>query len=96
VSLLDRVRDLLRRTKEPRLRLTGAGFDPPDLVVTAEAFDPIETDSAVLARAHTWAGDRPAVLRHHLLLPADQITVASRVLPRDGYVLRALQAPAPG
>jgi hypothetical protein len=88
VSLLDRVRDLLRRTKEPGLRLTGTGFDTPDLVVVAEAFDPIEADSAVLARSRTWADDRPAVLRHHLLLPADQITVASRVLAQEGYVLR--------
>ena len=49
MSWLDLVRDLLRRTKEPELRLTKSGFDTPDLAVVAEAFDPIEADSAVLA-----------------------------------------------
>ena len=88
MSWLDLVRDLLRRTKEPELRLTKSGFDTPDLAVVAEAFDPIEADSAVLARSSSWVGDQPAVLRHHLLLPADRIAVASRILAQDGYVLR--------
>lgn len=76
---------LFRRPVEAELRA-----DAPDLVVVAEAFDPAEADSAVLARSHRWNPARAAVLRHHLALPADQITAAARILAQDDYQLRTV------
>ncbi|HEV7974985.1 hypothetical protein [Amycolatopsis sp.] len=89
MSLADRVRDLLRRPKAPELSV-----DDPALVVVAEAFDPAEADSAVLARSPSWVSDRQAVLRHHLLLPAGRTAEAARVLAQDGYVLREVREEA--
>ncbi|HEY8373391.1 MAG TPA: hypothetical protein VIL00_11660 [Pseudonocardiaceae bacterium] len=62
--------------------------DMPGLVVIAEAFDPAEADSAVLARATAWRPDLPAVLRHHLLLPPDTVERAREMLAADGWQLR--------
>jgi hypothetical protein len=84
--LADRVRDLLRRPKAPELSVDDAG-----LATVAEAFDPIEADSAVLARSPSWIPDRQAVLRHHLLLPAGRTAEAARILTQDGYVLREVR-----
>jgi hypothetical protein len=84
--LADRVRDLLRRPKAPELSVDDAG-----LAMVAEAFDPIEADSAVLARSPSWIPDRQAVLRHHLLLPAGRTAEAARILTQDGYVLREVR-----
>ncbi|SFK94226.1 hypothetical protein SAMN05421835_1506 [Amycolatopsis sacchari] len=85
MSLLDRVRDLLRRNSEPQLTT-----DEPGLSVVAEAFDAAEADSAVLARSHLWDEGKPAVLRHHLTLPAGRVAEAERVLAQDGWELRTV------
>ncbi|ACU35324.1 hypothetical protein [Actinosynnema mirum] len=60
----------------------------PDLVVVVEAFDIAEADSAALARSPRWRPEEPAVLRHHLHLPADQVERARELLAPDGWVLR--------
>lgn len=85
MSLLDRVRDLLRKSSEPELTP-----DTPGLSVVAEAFDFAEADSAVLARSHLWDEGKPAVLRHHLTLPADRVEEATRILAQDGWKLRTV------
>jgi hypothetical protein len=85
VSLVDRVRDLLRKSSEPELSL-----DTPGLTMVAEAFDAAEADSAVLARSHLWAAEKPAVLRHHLMLPPDRVAEAARILAQDGWELRTV------
>jgi hypothetical protein len=91
MSLADRVRDLLRRREPPELRRFGNAVDDPALVVVAEAFDPIEADSSVLARSPSWIWDRKAVLRHHLLLHAERIAEAAQILAQDGYTLREVR-----
>jgi hypothetical protein len=83
MGLLGWMRERASRRREPELFA-----DSPGLVVVAEAFDPAEADSAVLARSPRWRADRPAVLRHHLVLPADQVEQATRLLAQDGYELR--------
>jgi hypothetical protein len=83
VGLLGRLRDLGRSRRAPELTP-----DSPGLVVVAEAFDLVEADSAVLARSQQWRPDEPAVLRHHLELPADQVEHAAAVLAQDGWELR--------
>jgi len=85
VSLLDRVRDLLRSAKEPDLTPDTAG-----LAVVAEAFEITEADSAVLARSHLWHQGKVAVLRHHLSLPSDRVGEAGRILAQDGWELRTV------
>jgi hypothetical protein len=77
---------LLDRFRPPRE--PGLAIDSPGLVVVAEAFDLVEADSAVLARSPDWRADEPAVLRHHLLLPADQVERARQLLAQDGWELR--------
>jgi hypothetical protein len=62
--------------------------DAPGLVVVAEAFDPAEADSAVLARSPGWRADAEAVLRHHLRIPSEQLERASELLAQDGWLLR--------
>lgn len=83
MSFADRVRDLLRKPKEP-----GLGLDDPALEIVAEAFDAAEADSAVLARSPGWVAEKPAVLRHHLTLPAAGIAEAAAILAQDGWELR--------
>lgn len=67
-------------------------LDPsrPDLVVVASSFDDAEAASATLARAGStppqWDPSAQAVLRHHLVLPADQVADAVVVAGQDGYV----------
>ncbi|MTD58266.1 hypothetical protein [Amycolatopsis pithecellobii] len=85
MSLLDRVRDLLRKPSEPLLTP-----DSPGLSVVAEAFEVAEADSAVLARSHLWEQEKPAVLRHHLTLPADRVAEAAGILAQDGWELRTV------
>ncbi|QWF78169.1 ribonuclease E inhibitor RraB [Amycolatopsis sp. CA-230715] len=82
MSFLDRVRDLVRRPKEPPLSL-----DSPGLEVVVTAFDMAEADSAALARSPAWAAEKPAVLRHHLLLPPGRVAEAAKVLAQDGWAL---------
>jgi hypothetical protein len=83
VGLLDRLVGRGRRGRAPALTP-----DTPDLVVVAEAFDPAEADSAVLARSAGWRADRPAVLRHHLSLPPSAVPRAADLLAPDGWELR--------
>ena len=82
MGMLGWLRELLGGDREPEL-LTGS----PGLVVVVEAFDPAEADSAALARSPHWRPDRPAVLRHHLVLPPDQVERAASLLAQDGYEL---------
>ncbi|SFB36370.1 hypothetical protein SAMN05216266_10962 [Amycolatopsis marina] len=83
MSLRNRLLHLLRRRPEPVLEL-----DSPGLAVVARSFDPAEADSAALARAGDNVTQIPAVLRHHLLLPADRVEEAARILAQDGWELR--------
>ncbi|MET1073620.1 MAG: hypothetical protein ABWY11_13315 [Umezawaea sp.] len=83
MGLLDRLRGVVGRG-----RVSEVLVDSPDLVVVAEAFDPAEADSAVLARSPHWRPEEPAVLRHHLVLPPDQVERASAMLAQDGWELR--------
>ncbi|KQU02619.1 hypothetical protein ASG56_16965 [Rhodococcus sp. Leaf7] len=76
-------------------RLFGKTPPPPldatreDLVVVASCFDDVEACSATLERAASeepaWSADDDCVLRHHLLLPADQVADAVSVAAQDGY-----------
>ncbi|MEV6718790.1 hypothetical protein AB0M48_42910 [Lentzea sp. NPDC051208] len=84
MSLLSRLRDKLRRQDEP-----GLSMDDPALVVVVEAFDIAEADSAALARSPRWRADEPAVLRHHVRIPAEQVERARELLTPDGWVLVA-------
>lgn len=86
MSLADRVRDLLRKPKVPAL-----GVDDEGLEIVAEAFDAVEADSSVLARSPAWVAENPAVLRHHLALPADRIPDAAAILAQDGWELREVR-----
>jgi hypothetical protein len=84
MGLLGRLRDLLHRQDEPALSI-----DDPSLVVVVEAFDIAEADSAALARSPQWRADEPAVLRHHVRIPADQVERARELLTPDGWVISA-------
>ncbi|CCH28947.1 hypothetical protein ABZ816_39210 [Actinosynnema sp. NPDC047251] len=84
MGLLRRLRDRRRRRGGPPLAV-----DTPGLVVVAEAFDFAEADSAVLARSTRLRQDAPAVLRHHLALPPDQVERARELLGPDGWTLAA-------
>lgn len=84
MGLLGRLRDLLHRRDAPALSI-----DDPGLVVVVEAFDIAEADSAALARSPQWRADEPAVLRHHVRIPADQLERARELLTPDGWVLVA-------
>jgi hypothetical protein len=68
-----------------------------DLVVVASSFDDAEAASAALARAEAadppWRPADQAVLRHHLLLPAEQVGDAVAVAGQDGYIEAAAPAP---
>ncbi|MEV0294981.1 hypothetical protein [Nocardia sp. NPDC050710] len=76
-------------------RLFGRGDPEPldpdrtDLVVVASSFDDAEACSTALARATGLAADEPAVLRHHLRIPAAQRERVCEIAAQDGY------APAP-
>ncbi|MFD0362536.1 hypothetical protein ACFQZZ_13905 [Nocardia sp. GCM10030253] len=54
-------------------------------MVVATSFDDAEACSAVLARATAWQADAPAVLRHHLRIPAVQIEQVCAIAAQDGY-----------
>jgi hypothetical protein len=84
MGLLSRLRDRLRQRDEPSLSI-----DDPALVVVVEAFDIAEADSAALARSPQWRADEPAVLRHHVRIPSDQVERARELLSPDGWVLVA-------
>ena len=73
-------------------RAAGEPLHPgrPDLVVVTESFDDAEACSAALARATGLDATRPALLRHHLRVPAGQVQRVCEIAAQDGY------APAPG
>jgi hypothetical protein len=53
-----------------------------------EAFDETEAASATLARSPLWHPSSPAVLRHHLLLPANEREDSEHVLEEEGWAVR--------
>ena len=67
--------------------------DDPHLVVVARAFDETAAASAVLNAAQSWEPDEPAVLRHHLRLPAAEIDGAREPLESDGWTVRTEETP---
>lgn len=89
MSRRNRLFRLFRSHTEAELTVDAAG-----LAVVAEAFDPAEADSAVLARSHRWNPADKAVLRHHLRLPAGRIGEAAQLVAQDGYQLRPVPEPA--
>lgn len=76
-------------------RIFGRGGPAPldptraDLVVVASSFDDAEACSTALERATALDADQPAVLRHHLRIPAEQVDRVCEIAAQDGY------APAP-
>ena len=76
-------------------RLFGGGDPAPldptraDLVVVASCFDDVEACSVTLDRAAStpppWRSEEQAVLRHHLLLPAEHVADAVAVAGQDDY-----------
>ena len=74
------LRDLVKKRKTVALEP-----DAPGLRTVVSAFDPAVADSVVLADSPGWAPAEPAVLVHHLLLPADRVAEAAAILAQDGY-----------
>jgi hypothetical protein len=83
MGLLSRLRDRRARRGVPAVEI-----DSPGLEVVVEAFDAAEAASAALARSPRWRAGEPAVLRHHLVLPSDQVERARELLAPDGWELR--------
>ncbi|AUI60618.1 hypothetical protein [Amycolatopsis sp. BJA-103] len=83
MGLLDRLRDLVKKPNLP-----GLTVDTPGVEIVAEAFDPAEADSSVLARSPAWVAEAPAILRHHLKLPPEKVAEATSILAQDGWELR--------
>ncbi|RJQ88098.1 ribonuclease E inhibitor RraB [Amycolatopsis panacis] len=86
MSWLRRLRDLAGKRET-----AGLTPDTPGLRIVARAFDPAVADSAVLGAASGWTADAPAVLTHHLSLPAGRLAEAAAILAQDGYELREQQ-----
>lgn len=86
MGAFQRLRTLFGRREELPFDL-----DNPDLNLVAEAFDPAEADSAVLARSPRLRADEKAVLRHHLVLPAASVDRARELLAQDGWELRVVE-----
>lgn len=72
-------------------RSTAEPLDPTrdDLVTVASCFDDAQACSAVLDEAArtqpVWTKSADVVLRHHLVLPSDQVEDAAAVAAQDGY-----------
>ncbi|MBL1077753.1 hypothetical protein JK358_25455 [Nocardia sp. 2] len=64
---------------------TQLDANDPSLIVVASSFDDAEACSAVLNEAEGWVADRPAVLRHHLVIPAAQVNAVQVIAAQDGY-----------
>jgi hypothetical protein len=62
-------------------------WDPArgDLVVVVSSFDDAESCSAALERAVSWTAQAPALLRHHLRIPAGHIEAVVAIAAQDGY-----------
>ncbi len=81
-------------------RSTREALDPTrtDLVIVASSFDDAESCSSALERGTNetgWSFDVEAVLRHHLVLPADTVADAAAVAAQDGYVMAEVVSPPP-
>ncbi|WP_026421449.1 hypothetical protein [Actinokineospora inagensis] len=85
MGFLDRVRTLFTSGERPEL-----SPDTPDLAVVAGSFDDAEAASVALTRSGELRPGEPAVLRHHLVLPADRLDEAAGLIAQDGYVLREI------
>jgi hypothetical protein len=90
MGAFERLRSLFGRRPELPFDL-----DNPDLNVVAEAFDPAEADSAVLARSPRLRTEEKAVLRHHLVLPSSAVERARELLAQDGWELRVVETGDP-
>lgn len=80
MGLLERVRGWFGRGgAEP--------LDPAreDLVVVVRGFDEVQACSAALACSPAWSAEEPALLRHHLVLPAPAREQAVTTAAQDGY-----------
>lgn len=62
--------------------------DDPSLRVIVTAFDETEAASTALDRAQHWNPHKPAVLRHHLVLPESRVESARIQLEQDQWLLR--------
>ncbi|MBA8825610.1 hypothetical protein FHX42_002976 [Saccharopolyspora lacisalsi] len=86
-SPLARLRERFKSTRTPSLDI-----DDPELRTVVEAFDETEAASGALGRSTTWNSDRPAVLRHHLAVPARHVTAVRSLVEQDGWALREQDA----
>ena len=89
-TLLRGISGLARRLRNRRnsARKPVISIDDPDLRVVITAFDPAEAASSALERGLRWQPRQPAVLRHHLLLPASRIESARELLEPDQWRVR--------
>ncbi len=79
----------LRKRDAPALTV-----DDPDLRVVARTRDPAESATSVLENATALDRERPAVLRHRLVVPAGCENGASEALEADGWQVR-VESPGP-
>lgn len=93
-TLLRGISGLARRLRNRRnsARKPVISIDDPDLRVVITAFDPAEAASSALERGLRWQPRQPAVLRHHLLLPASRIESARELLEPDQWRVRTEEA----
>ncbi|WP_037177187.1 hypothetical protein [Rhodococcus sp. UNC363MFTsu5.1] len=88
------------RKRFGRRRAVPLDVTRTDLVVVASSFDDAEACSRALERAEAsepgWMAEADAVLRHHLLLPADQVPTAVELAGQDRYTVAAPDAPVSG
>ncbi len=80
MGVLHRLRAVFARNVTSTLELAR-----DDLVVVVSGFDPVQACSAALDESSSWLPERPAVLRHHLQLPACAVPRAIAVTAQEGY-----------
>ncbi|WP_028477446.1 hypothetical protein [Nocardia sp. CNY236] len=68
-----------------RRRPAALQLDRTDLEVVASSFDDTESCSAALARATGLSAQAPAVLRHHLRIPAPHVESVCAIAAQEGY-----------
>ncbi|MCW4355385.1 hypothetical protein ONR57_18950 [Hoyosella sp. YIM 151337] len=93
---------MLRRLLGLFARGGPAALDPgrSDLVIVAQAGDPLEAAGTVLSRAAIaeprWREPELAVLRHHMVFPAhdDRSGEAASIAALDGYTLARTGVPS--
>ncbi|QIS10896.1 hypothetical protein [Nocardia arthritidis] len=68
-------------------RSDQVSLDPgrADLVVVVASFDDAEACSTALDRATALNRDEPAVLRHHLRIPAERVGQVCAIAAQEGY-----------